>query len=137
KLNQSSTSEIIKGLTEVPDIYGMVLTSRKENPQIEMPLVAGKNGDPLLAHWQTGLGKAAVWTSDAQNIWASNWVNSSGFEKFWSQAVRAVSRPPMSTDFDVKTVRVGDKGKITVEAMKGKRVSEFPFRRGPGRRTRS
>ncbi len=117
RLNQGSTSEMIKGLTELPDIYGLVLTSKKENPQIEMPLVVGKNSDPLLAHWQTGLGKAAVWTSDAYNKWAANWVSSGGFDKFWAQVVRTVSRPPMSADFDIKTVQDGDRGKILVEAI--------------------
>ena len=114
-----SSSELIKGLGEFPSVYGMVLTSRKPNPQIEVPLVAGKANppDPLLAHWQTGLGKAVVWTSDAHNRWAANWVGSSEYAKFWSQVVRSVSRPPMSADFDVKTTQVGDKGKITVEAL--------------------
>ncbi|HMB95469.1 MAG TPA: hypothetical protein VKK61_05470, partial [Tepidisphaeraceae bacterium] len=117
KLNQASASEMIKGLTQLPNIYGFVLTSRKENPQIEMPLVGGKNADPILAHWQTGLGKAAVWTSDAYNKWAVNWVSSGEYEKFWAQVVRSVSRPPMSADFDVQTTQVGDKGKIIVEAL--------------------
>jgi uncharacterized membrane protein len=117
KLNQASASEMIKGLAQLPNIYGFVLTSRKENPQIEMPLVAGKNADPLLAHWQTGLGKAAVWTSDAYNKWAANWVASGEYEKFWAQVVRSVSRPPMSADFDVQTTQVGQKGKVAVEAL--------------------
>ncbi len=117
KTNAASTSEMIKGMANLPDVYGFVLTSRKQNPQIELPLVAGKNADPLLAHWQTGLGKAAVWTSDAHNKWAANLIASGGYEKFWAQVVRSVSRPPMSSDFDVQTVQNGEKGKITVEAL--------------------
>ncbi len=117
KVNQGSTSEMIKGLSEMPDVYGIVLTSRKQNPQIDLPLVVGKNADPLLAHWQTGLGKAAVWTSDAHNKWASNWVASKDYQKFWAQVVRSVSRPPMSSDFDVQITQSGDKGKISVEAL--------------------
>ncbi len=117
RFNQGTTSEMIKGLAELPSLYGIVLTSKKENPQIDLPLVVGKNSDPLLAHWQTGLGKAAVWTSDAYNKWAANWVASGEYEKFWAQVVRSVSRPPMSADFDINTTQVGDKGKITVEAI--------------------
>ena len=30
KINQGSTSEMIKGLSELPDIYGLVLTSNSE-----------------------------------------------------------------------------------------------------------
>ncbi len=117
RTNSGSTSEMIKGLTSMPDLYGIVLTSKKENPQIDMPLVVGKNSDPLLAHWQTGLGKAAVWTSDAYNKWAANWVASGGFQKFWAQVVRSVARPPMSADFDITTVQNGDKGRINIEAI--------------------
>src|SRR5581483_6842341 len=51
-----SSSDMVKGLGEIPMIKGLVLTSRKNNPQIEIPLVSGKNSDPVLAHWQTGLG---------------------------------------------------------------------------------
>lgn len=112
-----STSDVTKGLDTLPPVYGMVLTSRKVNPQIEVPIVAGKNADPLMAHWQTGLGKAVAYTSDAHNKWAANWVGSPMYSKFWAQVVRSVSRPPMSSDLDVQTSLEGDKGKIVVEAM--------------------
>jgi uncharacterized membrane protein len=112
-------SEMMKGLegATLPPVFGMVLTSRKPNPQIEMPIVAGKNNDPILAHWQTGLGKAAAFTSDAHNTWAAQWVGSEMYAKFWAQVIRGVSRPPMSADFDVQTVQEGTSGKITVEAL--------------------
>jgi len=112
-----AASELIKGISEFPPVYGLVLTSRKPNPQIELPLVAGKNNDPLLAFWQTGLGKSAVFTSDAHNRWLAGWTGSGMYDKFWSQVVRSVSRPPMSTDFDVQTTQTGNRGKIVVEAL--------------------
>lgn len=114
---QDAASELIKGIGDFPPVYGLVLTSRKQNPQIEVPLVAGKNNDPLLASWQTGLGRAAVFTSDAHNRWLAGWVGGATYNKFWSQVVRGVARPPMSTDFDVQTVQTGNSGKITVEAL--------------------
>ncbi|MGB7159794.1 MAG: hypothetical protein WBD40_17135 [Tepidisphaeraceae bacterium] len=114
-----SSSEVMKGLEGItlPPVTGMVLTSRKPNPQIEIPIVAGKNNDPILAHWQTGLGKAAAFTSDAHNKWAASWVGSEMYRKFWAQLVRGVSRPPMSSDFDVQTTQSGTTGKIAVEAL--------------------
>jgi uncharacterized membrane protein len=111
-----SASDIMKGVGEFPPVFGMVLTSRKPSPQIEVPIVAGVNNDPIFAHWQTGLGKAAVFTSDAHNKWASPWLSTPTYEKFWAQVVRGVSRPPMSTDFEVRMTQEGDNGKITVEA---------------------
>ncbi len=113
------TSDIMKGLegVELPPLRGMILTSRKPDPQIEVPIFAGAANDPILAHWQTGLGKAAVFTGDAHTTWAAQWVGSPIFSKFWSQMVRGVQRPPMSTDFEVQTTQDGQTGKITVEAL--------------------
>lgn len=115
--NYPSSSEMVKGIGSFPGLYGYILTSKKPNPQIEMPLVAGKNNDPILAHWQTGLGRAAVFTSDAHNLWSAQWVGSEVYDKFWAQIVRAVSRPPQSTDFDIQTTQSGRKGKVTIEAL--------------------
>jgi uncharacterized membrane protein len=122
---ENNGSDLLKGIGEFPALRGMVLTSRKDNAQndIKMALVAtnpGANGkmnpDPVLAHWQTGLGRAVVFTGDATARWAPRWAGSPVFSKFWAQAVRSVARPPMSTDFDVQTMQVGTKGKIIVKA---------------------
>ena len=112
-----SSSDMIKGLTGLPPVRGMVLTSRKNNPQIDMPLVAGKNNDPMLATWQTGLGRAAVYTSDATNLWGSYWIASPDYSKFFSQVVRGVARPPMSNLFDINTTQSGGVGHVTVTAL--------------------
>ncbi len=114
-----TSSDIMKGLegVDLPPLTGMVLTSRKNNPQIEVPLTAGAAKDPIFAHWQTGLGKAAIFTGDAHNKWAAYWVGSAIYSKFWAQVVRGVSRPPMSSDFDVQTMQSGNGGHITVEAL--------------------
>lgn len=114
---EPSTSDMITGINHFPDIFGMVLTSRKNNPQITMPIVAGKNNDPVLAEWQTGLGKAAVYTSDANNQWGAQWVGSPEYDKLWAQIVRTVARPPMSSLFDIQTTQSGGKGHITVSAL--------------------
>ena len=113
-----SLSDVVQGLgRELPPVTGMVLTTVKKDPLIDMPIVAGKSADPLLAHWQTGLGKAAVFTSDAHTKWASRWVNSRDYAKFWAQVVRSVSRPPMSRDMDLQTTVEGDKIRVVAEAM--------------------
>ncbi|MGE5609363.1 MAG: VWA domain-containing protein [Bacillota bacterium] len=115
-------SEIMKGIRVPPPIFGFVLSAKKNNPMIEMPLTAsmdGKKFDPLFAHWQAGLGKAAAFASDAANNWSAPWLTAdyaSAYSKFWAQMVRAMSRPQMSSDFTVSTERTGDKAKITVEA---------------------
>jgi uncharacterized membrane protein len=109
--------DAIKGLGEFQPVLGIVLTSRKNDPKVQMPLTVGKANDPLLAHWQTGLGKAAVFTADAHTKWAPQWVASPSYSKFWAQVVRQIAKPPMSNNFDVQVTQVGDKGKIVVEAL--------------------
>lgn len=113
-----SASELVKGLdlSSLP-VTGLVLTSAKSSPQIEMPLLAGKNNDPLLAHWQTGLGKSVVFTSDASSKWAATWVGSPLYSKFWSQVVRGVARPGVSSDWEVTTRLDGERLKIHVSAV--------------------
>ena len=111
-----SSSDMVKGIEDpLPAVRGLVLTSRKSNPQIQLPLVAGVKADPLLASWQTGLGRAAVYTSDATNKWGAWWVSSPNYNKFWAQVVRGVARPPMSNKFDVSITQDGTKGHIVVE----------------------
>ncbi len=119
KQDPASAGEMTAGVTVPDSITGMVLTSRKSNsPLIQIPLLAGKENDPLLAHWQTGLGRAAVFTSDAMPVWTTSLVASPSYSKFWSQVVRGVSRAPMSADLDVQTTQVGDRARVTVEALK-------------------
>ncbi|HLL90995.1 MAG TPA: VWA domain-containing protein [Tepidisphaeraceae bacterium] len=111
-----NSSDLVKGLSGLPKVTGLVLTSKKTNPSVEMPFVAGAKGDPLLAHWQAGLGRAAVYTADAHDRWSASLVGSPQFGKFWAQVVRGVARPPMSVDFDVRTNVEDGRGQIVVEA---------------------
>jgi uncharacterized protein YegL len=44
--------------------------------------------DPLLVRWQYGLGRSAVFTSDAKNRWASDWLGWKDFDRFWTNVIR-------------------------------------------------
>ena len=117
-------SDIMKGIKDPPPIRGFVLSVKKKNdPSVEMPIVASVDGnkiDPLFAHWQAGLGKTAAFASDASTVWQEAWLApayAAQYGKFWSQVVRGVSRPPMSSDFAITTVRNGDRATINVEAI--------------------
>jgi Ca-activated chloride channel family protein len=60
--------------------------------------------DPLFVRWQYGLGRAAVFTSDAKNRWAINWVTWTGFDRFWANVFRDLlphaPQSETSADFD-------------------------------------
>jgi uncharacterized membrane protein/uncharacterized protein YegL len=44
--------------------------------------------DPLLIRWQYGLGRSAVFASDAKSRWASAWVDWNGFDRLWTNIFR-------------------------------------------------
>lgn len=44
--------------------------------------------DPLYVRWQYGLGRAAVFASDAKSRWAADWIGWPGFDKFWINVTR-------------------------------------------------
>jgi len=44
--------------------------------------------DPLLVRWQYGLGRAAVFASDAKSRWAASWVTWNGFDRLWTNIFR-------------------------------------------------
>jgi uncharacterized membrane protein/uncharacterized protein YegL len=44
--------------------------------------------DPLLVRWQYGLGRSAVFASDAKSRWASAWVGWNGFDRLWTNIFR-------------------------------------------------
>ena len=58
--------------------------------EIDDPNAETGERDPLLVRRQYGLGRAAVFTSDAKQIWAANWVEWDGFDVFWTNLLRDV-----------------------------------------------
>ena len=73
------------GIETAPPLRGYVRFLAR--PTTDLILRAGPE-DPLLVRWQYGLGRAAVFTSDAKNRWAAAWVAWPGFDKLWSNIFR-------------------------------------------------
>lgn len=82
---RTSPSAILDGLGGLPTLQGYVGTSPKPTGQVALVSDAG---DPVLAHWQYGLGRVVAWTSDAKGQWAADWVGWADFPRFWTQALR-------------------------------------------------
>jgi uncharacterized membrane protein len=80
-------AEILEGvgMENAPALRGYVRFESR--PTSDTILEADRN-DPLLVRWQYGLGRAAVFTSDAKNRWAVNWVAWPGFDRFWANIFR-------------------------------------------------
>ncbi|MCC6492986.1 MAG: VWA domain-containing protein [Pirellulales bacterium] len=122
--------EILRGLEGgVPPIRGMVLTSVKENPLVEVALRSPQPVDQknaaVLAAWTYGLGRAVAFTTDAGSRWASAWTEWEGYDRFFGQMVRWAMRPTgANADVAVTAERRGEQ--IEVVATSTAEVGE-PF----------
>ncbi|MCP4248527.1 MAG: VWA domain-containing protein, partial [bacterium] len=115
-------SDVLPGVfstQDVPPLGGLVLTSPKSDSRVQMPLIrATKDGkDPVLAHWQEGLGKAVVFTSGYWPKWGTRWTQWARFSKLWAQIVRWSMRQEAPANFETFTRVEGDNGRIVVEAL--------------------
>jgi uncharacterized membrane protein len=99
--------EMVQRVGDVlPPITGFVLTHRKENSLVEVPVIspvpATEEDNPILAGWPYGLGKAVAFTTDDGKRWAHSWTEWDNYGKFFSQMIRWAMRP------------VGEQGKFNV-----------------------
>jgi uncharacterized membrane protein len=116
KPQAKSLSEITKGIApaEYPQLLGYVCTTPKG--RAEVPLVTQK-GDPLLAHWQYGLGRAVAFTSDARAKWAANWMGWEKYGQFWRQIAQWSLRRVDAADFNTEVAVEKGEGRVSVEAI--------------------
>jgi hypothetical protein len=111
-----SSSEVVRGIGagEYPSLLGYVATTAK--PRAETPLWTDK-GDPLLAHWQYGLGRSVAFTSDAKAKWGRIWLNWDKYRQFWSQIEQWSMRRLENADFTTEVTVDKGEGLINVEAL--------------------
>ena len=109
-----SRTELVRGIDSCPPLLGYVATTPK--PRAELPLTTTKD-DPLLAHWQYGLGRAVAFTSDAKARWARNWIGWPQYRQFWSQIAQWSLRRLENADFSVSATVDKGSGLLQVEAL--------------------
>ncbi len=109
-----AATEPVRGVAAFPQLLGYVATEPK--PRAETPLVTQK-GDPLLAHWQFGLGRTVAFTSDARNQWARNWTTWPQYQQFWRQVARWSLRRLANADFVAGAAIESGAGRVSVEAL--------------------
>jgi uncharacterized membrane protein len=109
--------EAFKGIdfAAAPRLLGYVVTKAK--PTSEVLLTESWTDEPLLARWQYGLGKAAMFTSDVKARWAAEWLSWKSYPKFWAQVVRETMRRRNDELFDFKVLRKGDSAVVSINAL--------------------
>ncbi len=100
--------------SDFPTLHGYVRVSAK--PSAETVLTSDQ-GEPILAQWQYGLGRALVWTPDAQGPWSQDWVGTDQFQKLWPQAVRWTMPAPVTPGLQVDVRGDGRQATIRVESF--------------------
>lgn len=112
----AGSSPVLKGFKDFPKLYGHVLTSPKKRATVVLE-TPEKEPQPILAHWQYGVGKSAAFTSDASPRWAGDWLEWAGYSNFWGQLIRWVSKDVRDAKFQVSAKVMGDRGKVVVDAV--------------------
>ncbi|HYP05382.1 MAG TPA: VWA domain-containing protein [Bryobacteraceae bacterium] len=81
-------SPVLEGvpMAQAPALNGYVRFISK--PGADTVLTVDIKQDPLFTVWQAGLGRAAVFASDAKSRWAEKWVAWNGFDRFWVNVFR-------------------------------------------------
>jgi uncharacterized membrane protein len=117
----AGSTEPVQGLpNSYPGITGLVLTSLKENELVECPLQSPEpkgQVNPLLAHWNYGLGRSVAFTSDAGFKWTTGWQNWDHYAAFWSQVIRWSMRPTDNGNLSMTLRREDGKVKVLVDAL--------------------
>lgn len=109
-----SGSPAMTGISTPPVLKGLVITQPRPELNV-VNAIASPDGEPVLAHWNYELGRVAAFTSDART-WAEDWIPWPGFEPFWSQLARIISRPTTSRFMQGEASVEGGRVRLRVEA---------------------
>lgn len=113
---RTAPSPIIQDIADTPPLRGYVGTTVR--PEATLVLVSD-SGDPLLAHWQYGLGRVAAWTSDAKGRWATDWIGWAGFPTFWGAAARWVMGTDNGGGLQAQVSLQDNQGHVNLDAVSG------------------
>jgi uncharacterized membrane protein len=107
------------GLDSAPPLRGYVRYIAK--PTADTILNAADR-DPLLVRWQYGLGRAAVFTSDAKSRWAASWLAWSGFDRLWANVARDLL--PHAQASEAEAVYDSSSDELVIDYRLGRKVEE-------------
>ena len=86
KATVKHTSDLLDKVdaTTAPELLGYIRFETKPTADEILDV----EGDPLLVRWQYGIGRAAVFASDAKSRWAASWLTWPGFDRLWTNIFR-------------------------------------------------
>ena len=108
-------------MAQAPALKGYVRFEAKPNAEVVLR-VDGR--DPLYSRWQYGLGRAAVFASDAKARWAADWISWKGYDKFWVNVCRDLL--PHANPNDARLEYDASSGDLVARYRLGENVAEPP-----------
>ncbi|MBF7083776.1 VWA domain-containing protein [Desulfallas sp. Bu1-1] len=75
---------LLRGIEAVPPLDGYIAVSPKD---LAETLLVSPRGDPVLAAWQYGLGRAVAWTPDTGGRWSAAWSTGDIFPRLWGNVL--------------------------------------------------
>ncbi len=106
--------EPIAGIEAVPPLQGYIATTAKGAAET---IWITPKGDPLLAAWQYGLGRAVAWTSDMSGRWAAGWVAWPDLSRFWGGIARWLVPPPGDEGITLHIRAEGDRAHVAADVL--------------------
>lgn len=112
----ASSSPILTGLdaAALPPLRGYNGATPKEAATV---VLISPRGDPILAHWQYGLGRTVAWMSDLTGRWAPEWLQWQGFPSFAAQLVSWTLPAPQPETLATDVALEGNQALIVVQAF--------------------
>src|SRR6266446_5230770 len=112
-------TSILSGINinEIPPIDFFASTVPKDGAQVALKVARGDKEAPLLAAWQYGLGRTAIFAADPDSLATLSWIRWNRYAEFWSQLASWTMRQGDSGLFTTRLHGSPD-GSITVEAEK-------------------
>jgi hypothetical protein len=112
-------SAILTGIDprNIPPIDFYASSNPKAGAQVPLQISRGDRSTPLLAAWQYGLGRAAVFAADPDSLATLSWIRWDRYVQFWSQLVSWTMREGEPGSFAMR-VRTESDGALTVQAEK-------------------
>ena len=110
---QARAAEALGGLDreEMPVLHGMAAVPLKPDAEAWLSTERGGDRAPVLAGWQNGLGRVAVFTADPSPEWQS-WEHA---RRFWAQLVRWVARPQAGDEVRLALRREGNRPVLAID----------------------
>ncbi|MFH1421782.1 MAG: VWA domain-containing protein [Planctomycetota bacterium] len=70
KINKAASSPITEGISQIPELNKICITSPKKEVDV---LLQTESGEPVIAAWQYGLGRCVAFTSSLNKGWGDKW----------------------------------------------------------------